>query len=358
MSSPSDDYSTKTAVPERRRAEDALPPVEPPTAGFLLQLFFIPLLIVGIIVLVWLSIGYLANMGQDVDKTLATLKTDGGNDWIKLNTMSSLLRDPQQSALRHNAIYAERAAEGLTMRLDAAEQGLLQDADSVKFRAAYSRFLGESFAVPEVIPAIFRAATQVSSKRPADSEEIRVRISALEGLAALASQIGPDELLARPELQEVLDKALAEQGDALQGQLRERAAFLLGVLGGPKELDRLVQLMTEDPLPNVRYNATLGLCRAGDARATSELVRMLDPASTEVVEGEKTPKDAAWKRQTVQANAIEGIKQLLAKNPAIDAKPLADALTKLRAAGVPRAIDVEAAELLLVIEGRAKPETP
>jgi hypothetical protein len=40
-----------------------LPPVEAPSAGFLLQLFFIPMVIVTIIVSIWAMFSWLVHLG-------------------------------------------------------------------------------------------------------------------------------------------------------------------------------------------------------------------------------------------------------------------------------------------------------
>jgi hypothetical protein len=48
----------------------SLPPVEPPTATFILQLFLIPLTIVASVVVLWLLFSWMAHMGRDDPSTL------------------------------------------------------------------------------------------------------------------------------------------------------------------------------------------------------------------------------------------------------------------------------------------------
>ena len=55
----------ETKSPPRRSPDSALPPVEAPTASFVLQLFLIPLLIVSIVVLLWLVFSWMAHLGRD-----------------------------------------------------------------------------------------------------------------------------------------------------------------------------------------------------------------------------------------------------------------------------------------------------
>ena len=57
-------------------ADDALPPVEPPSAGFIVQLFVIPGIIVFIIVMIWLLFNWLAQKGNDpADETVCHKST-------------------------------------------------------------------------------------------------------------------------------------------------------------------------------------------------------------------------------------------------------------------------------------------
>ncbi len=53
-------HSSEPVVPG-----DVLPPVEPPSAGFILQLFVVPGIIVAIIVMVWLLFNWVARTGND-----------------------------------------------------------------------------------------------------------------------------------------------------------------------------------------------------------------------------------------------------------------------------------------------------
>ena len=53
---------------------DALPPVEPPSAGFIVQLFVIPAVIVAIIIIVWATFNWLAHMGSDPRAHVEALK--------------------------------------------------------------------------------------------------------------------------------------------------------------------------------------------------------------------------------------------------------------------------------------------
>src|SRR5437763_283149 len=90
-----------------------LPPVSPPTATFILQLFLIPLIIVSIVVLMWLLFGWLAHLGRDDAGSLLTGIERGDNSSGQLAfELAGLLRspDPKYDALRHDTAVAGRLA--------------------------------------------------------------------------------------------------------------------------------------------------------------------------------------------------------------------------------------------------------
>ena len=91
----------KPAKPPVKSAslDDMLPPVQAPSAGFLLQLFLIPMIIVTIIVLVFLGFHWLAQMSSDPSDLIAGLSTTNETGWQKAHALSDLLRDPTKDHL-------------------------------------------------------------------------------------------------------------------------------------------------------------------------------------------------------------------------------------------------------------------
>ena len=61
--------------------DDALPPVQPPDAGFLVQLFVIPGVIVLIILAVWGGIHWLASSAQDPESFVRALSRPTSGRW-------------------------------------------------------------------------------------------------------------------------------------------------------------------------------------------------------------------------------------------------------------------------------------
>src|SRR5436190_6234681 len=100
--------------------DEALPHVTPPAAGFILQLFFIPLVIVSIIVMVWLLFSWLAQMGNDPKDLVRDLKKPNDARWQKALTLADLLRNKQYEHVKHDESMAQELADLLDAQLEEA----------------------------------------------------------------------------------------------------------------------------------------------------------------------------------------------------------------------------------------------
>lgn len=326
-----------------------LPPVQPPSATFILQLFVIPLVIVSIIVMVWLMFSWLAHMGSNPQDMVRDLKKLNDVSWQRALTLADVLRNPAYDELKDDVEMASDLSAVLQAQIDSGST----EEPAVKLRMFLCRALGE-FRVTEVIPVLVTAAT--TERDPA---EIDVRRAALQALAVFSEQRA-GEFLHREEVLETVLEISRERSDdgsdkQLRDELRSNAAFVLGVMGDPAALDRLA-LMLNDAHTNARYNAALGLARHGDARSTAVLLEMLDPANEVSAEDEPTESAKASKRLSVMKNGIEGARQLVAANPDQDAAELTAALQTVIDSELPkfharvrRGIQINAKEALLNI---------
>ena len=59
-----------------------------------MQLFFVPMIIVSIIVAVWLMFGWLAQSGRNPEQLAANLKQLNKGSWQDAHSLSNMLRDP------------------------------------------------------------------------------------------------------------------------------------------------------------------------------------------------------------------------------------------------------------------------
>ncbi|MGE0756170.1 MAG: HEAT repeat domain-containing protein [Pirellulaceae bacterium] len=343
----------RVAEPVRKPPSGELPPIEPPTVGFILQLFVIPLVIVSIIVVVWLLFNWLAHMGTNPTELVRDLRKMNDASWQKALTLADLLRNPQSAELKRDAALAKEVAAVLEDQLDKAPT---DDSNLVQLRVFLCRALGE-FEVADVLPTLLRAAGTQRAE-----QDLQVRRSAVQSLAVYIDHNEPAELQQQEELVEVLLRASREQQNPDpefgMAELRSTAAYALGMLGGEQVQERLVTML-DDGYPNARFNAALALCRHGDERALPVLLEMLDPESDEAVRHETAEEGKPWKRLLVLQNGIRAAQMLATHNATADLSQLVEALNTLAKSelsklepGTRRGVHMEAQEAVLKLGPR------
>ena len=329
------------------RAEELLPPVQPPVAAFLMKLFFIPLIIVTIIVLIWLLFSWMARAGSQPGEMIADLERLDHTSWSQALNLANRLRDPQGQALRQDSALANRLAEVLDHHLTNSRM----DAEHIRLRMFLCRALGE-FEVTDGLPTLIRAANQQRSTVEAEAQR-----AAVQAIAIMADRTDFELMDTPSNLVKTLSELSAvgvhagSELDPIQTQrLRSSAVYALGILEDETAKKQLVGLL-EDAHPNIRFNAAIGLARHGDQRAMPLLLRMLDPQNQALVEGANGLHDASWKQEHVLINAVRATIKLIKANPVLEASELVEALRMLANADVSSAVKITADEGL-----RALPE--
>lgn len=325
-------------TPQNLSPDDTLPAVEPPSAGFILQLFVVPAVIVAIIVAVWLMFNWLAHMGDDPQSYVKALSRDNAARWQAAVNLANALRRPNNK-LRGDKQLAQQLSQALEEELQNGKQQFNEN--EIKLRVYLCRTLGE-FEVADGLPVLLKATTLNRNEA-----EIPVRWSAIEAIALLASGSAGDQVRQNAEVTPVLLTCSRDDDVAI----RSRAAFALGVIGGQAAQDRLVQMLA-DPVPDVRYNAATGLARSGDAKAIDVLVEMLDPERVQLVESKDNPLAQEFKRATVSANALKAAQKLIHANATADLSPLKAAAERLEKSTKDQRIRAYVAELIKAIDRR------
>lgn len=309
---------------------DALPPVEPPSAGFIVQLFVIPAVIVAIIIIVWATFNWLAHMGSDPRAHVEALKRNNEGRWQEAVNLANELNRTGNEALRRD----EAMLRELTTLLDSEMTAASMEDKDVSFRMYLCRTIGE-FYQPAALPPLVKAVE--TNRAPSERD---VRLGALQALARLLPNITKDKPENDPNLRRALEAASRDEDPVV----RYHAAYDFGVLGDQASQDRL-EVMLNDANVDVRMNAATGLARHGNAACVEELAKMLDPAETAGLDAEQEPEAREAKRFTMFANALEAVKQFAAKNPKADVKPLLAGLDKLLASNPPANIRLAAEDV-------------
>jgi hypothetical protein len=326
--------------------DDSLPPVEPPNAAFLVQLFLVPGIIVAIIVAVWLAFHWLAHLGSDPQAYVRTLRRDNEGRWQAALNLANDLRGPGGAALKSDATLAAELGRILA---DEAASGRTGE-QSQTLRLYLCRALGE-FATPEAAAPLL--------ERARDHGDAQTSRAAVEALAVLATNLAA---AGRPldDGAAAVDAVVAASRTD-DARLRSACGFTLGVLGGDEAVERLVQLVG-DQADDVRSNAALALARQGRDEAYAPLGEMLaladpgaGPGAAAGGEEEAAAQSRRYKRALVVVNALRGVALLvdathaappgnvvervrqLEQDPVSDvrssAKALLEKVTRLSAAG-------------------------
>lgn len=305
--------------------EKQLPPVKPPTTGLLMQLFFVPMIIVSIIVSVWLMFGWLAQSSTNPKQLVDNLKKLNKGSWQDAHSLSNLLRDPRETELRQDPELADTLAETLDGLLE--DKGLSVSPERHRLATWLCRALGQ-FEVDNGLPTLLKAV---------DSEDFQIRQAAVAGISTLAGGMQGDIKTNHDDLVSKLrDLALSRpdtntrEEEMEYGEMRSSLAFALGVIGGDDANDAL-SLMLSDPYPEARYNAATGLARNGDLRAVPRLREMLKVDNEEAIRYEEQSSTLRqWKQNLVIVNGLRGVQGLYKSNPEapID-EQISDAVTEL-----------------------------
>lgn len=287
------------AEPTRRGSSpaDALPPVEPPSAGFLVQLFLVPALIVGIIVSVWIAFHWLAQLGNDPQAYVRTLRRNTEGRWQAALNLANDLRGPGGAALKSDTTLAAELASILNDEVKSGRPiGSGHAAEQSRALCTYlCRALGE-FTIPEAAGALVARAD--------DAAHPHIAQAAVEGLAVLATNLAAaGRAFTNPAK---VTAAIIAATRASEREPRGSATFALGVVGGEGALERLRELC-EDGDDNVRYNAALGLARLGDTVAWQTLAEMLTLPDVAMRPDDPRSQADRYRRAMIVVNALKGV---------------------------------------------------
>jgi HEAT repeat protein len=300
-------------------ADEMLPPVEPPNAGFLLQLFVVPAVIVLVVVCLWMLVTSLASSdSEDPQKIISALRGSNQSRWQQAYELASMLQvENRYSGLKTDTELAAELAKLLGEEIDAEQT----DENSVKLRCFLCAALG-AFQVDEGLDTLLKAAR--------DDVEHDVRRYAINAIAVRAQQLAAGDeprLLEHDRLVETF-VALANQTDEL---IRSQAAYALGVItlpdGADPQLTLELEKLADDLYADARYNAASALARKGNLRAVEAVVEMLDPDAIVMnIAREEIEVQQTHKRNTIVRNALSAVKALLEKNPQVDLPELRTAV--------------------------------
>lgn len=345
---------TRSAPDDPITPADTLPEVSPPTAGFILQLFVIPAIIVLIIIMVWMLFSWLAHMGGDPRSYITEMKQNKANSWQQAYNLSEELR--QDSELRANPELAKELALFLNELLDQPlppPESNRKDrrdprSEEVQRRGFLCKTLGEFSVADDAMPVLIRAAKDDGSD---DEDVLRVRLMALEAIALLAYN-APGPAIAEDEGLLTLLLAASRSDDP---KVALRGVTALGSVGGDRAIARLEEVLDEPHHVDVHYNAATRLAQHGNAASIDILLEMLDPTQKRGLQDEPNEAAKDYKRARILLNGLRAARQLAQENDTFDRSALTARVEALADADVPKQIQLEAAETLSALRKKSKP---
>ena len=195
-----------------------LPPVEPPSAGFVVQLFVIPAVVVVVVIIVWLLFGKLAGGERDAMEYVRQLRSPTAN-WRHAFELASLIQhDPK---IGSDPVLLGELTDLLSHELDQPDEDPKLTQYVALTLGAFQTLEARTQSGQSVDPLVPLA-------RALDPKyETPIRIAAAASLAKQAARLNgqlddPDAI-----------KALGEAAATGEPEVRQMAVYALGFFGGP-----------------------------------------------------------------------------------------------------------------------------
>ena len=312
MTNSTDPVSASTSPPQRPELSDDLPPVQPPSAGFIVQLFVVPGLIVLAVVAVWAAFGQIAASEQDWKALVEQLQSP--NSHLRKRGMYGLAQVLDQDRrlgdrgqhLAQNTDIAAALAEQLTKELKSGSTS----EESIGFQLYLCRALSY-LDTPQLTMGPLR-----QSLLP--TRDIEVRKSGVSSIAMIAGRaFEKGTPLDDPETVDALVELSADS----QPLMRQTAAFALGLFRS-STADQQLHVLLGNGDWKTCVNAAIALARQGNSDGLSVFKRAL------TAKPPKKPEEQI-EHFMILTNSLKAISQLGPKMSEADRAEFRDVLRPL-----------------------------
>jgi HEAT repeat protein len=278
---------------------EMLPPVEPPSAKFIVQLFVVPGLIVAAIVGVWLLFGKLASAEQDWQALVADMKSSNEHRRGRgaMGLAQALAIDQNSKVQGPRLTTNPQVAQELSAFLADTLKSSSQQPAVIDQQAFLTRTLG-MLDVPEAVLPVLREAMKENHDR-----EVRKNAVAAVATIAFRADARGEPLTDAGTLEELSN--VSRDSDPL---LRSLSAMSLGFF--PLELaDQSLTVLLADADANTRTNAAVAFTRHKSLKALPVLREVLKSAAA--LKQAQPSGDAAPIAATNALKAIRDLASLL-----------------------------------------------
>lgn len=334
MSQPNDDFPPREQ--DAARAVTDLPPVEAPSAGFIVQLFVIPAIVVFVVILVWLLFGKLAGGERDAMSYVEALRSPSAS-WRTAHELASLLQnDPK---LSNDPQLLGELTDLLATDLLKNENPRLTTYLALavgNFQTLDAKTLSGQKIDPLAILTDALSAKQPEAVRIAAATSFAKHAARLEGKLDDAGAI----------------RALGEAAKNGEPPLRQMAVFALGFFGGD-QAGELLRERLDDEDRFVRYNAACALARRDDPAAKVILRELLSAKDLNKVLEFPSESEKQNQVEFLELEALQALQKAVSRGHSVLARALRPELDELTRSGL---IQVRTnAQALLRSEGLREP---
>ena len=314
----SDPFANPGATEDKLATLPDLPPVEPPSAGFVVQLFVIPAAVVVVVIIVWLLFGKLAGGERDAMDYVRQLRNPSAN-WRLAFELASLIQ--HDAKIASDPLLLGELADLLSTELDRNEDPKLTQYVALTlgaFRTLEARTKNGDSVDP--LGPLARALDP-KYKSP-------VQIAAAASLAKQAARMNGQ--LDNPRAV----RALGEAAATGEPEVRQMAVYALGFFGGSTAADLLRDRVRDDEDRFVRYNAAVALARRGDPAAERTLREMLSTADLNRVIELTSTSEKQNKIEAIELEALEALRSSISNGRPELAKSLQSQIADLTKSGL------------------------
>ncbi len=301
-----------------------LPPVEAPSAGFVVQLFVIPALVVLVVIVVWLLFGKLAGGERDAMEYVRQLQLPSAN-WRSAFELASLIQNDQ--AIASDPKLLGELTDLLSRELDHYEDPKLRDDPKL------AQYVAHTLGVFQTLEAQTQNGQVVNPLVPLTRAlgpqfDIAIRMAAAGSLAKQAARL--EGKLDAPRAIKALGEAAADSDP----DLRQLSVYALGFFDSPDATRILRDRIRSDEDRFVRYNAAVALTRRGDTAAEPTLREMLSASDLDKAIEIPSATEKQNKIEAIQLGAIEALRAAIRNGSPQLATSLRPELEKLTKSGL------------------------
>jgi HEAT repeats len=313
-----------------------LPPVEAPSAGFVVQLFVIPAVVVVVVVIVWLLFGKLAGGERDAMEYVERLRSPTAN-WRMAFELASLIQ--HDAKIGSDPVLLGELADLLSSELDRTDADP-KTTQYVTLTLGAFRTLDARTTGGQKVDALAPLARALGPKYTSD-----IRLAAALSLAKQAARL--DGQLDDP----ATVKALGEAAAAGEPELRQLAVYALGFFGGEDARKINREAVAHDENRFVRYNAAVALARRGDPAAASTLREMLSTADLNKVVDLSSSTEKQNKIESIELEALEALRKSIVDTKPELARSLRQQVQELTKSGL-ISVRSHASEILQILQSK------